>query len=261
VNAEPSRAYGRNFGRIPDELLWDKQVSDGACRLYAALTRYSQRGDRIVPERKELAERLGWSTSKLDRYREELERLGALHVEHRFDPKGGRQVASAYWIDGRRPLPKSDKGAAVDPLPKSDKGDLPKSGKGFHIEKKRASPNGDGTSRKRDGRADTLVGKCVEAMGGRPVEAQAFAGIVDKASKAGMSGDLIAKVCREWWHAGEPVSFLTGRLGQAQRKAAAEPAVPSYAHDPTARLGHDPADCGLCIANRKDAAAPPAEVA
>jgi hypothetical protein len=45
------------------------------------------------------------------------------------------------------------------------------------------------------------------------------------------------------------------------RKAAAEPAAPSYAHDPRPHPGHDPADCGLCVKARKDATGPPAETA
>ena len=98
------RAYGRNFGRVPDELLWDSGVSDRACRLYAALTRYSQQRDRVVPPRPELAKRLGWSVDKLDRTIRELEEAGALQVERHPGVKGeSRTKESAYWLDGARP--------------------------------------------------------------------------------------------------------------------------------------------------------------
>jgi hypothetical protein len=94
-----------------------------------------------------------------------------------------------------------------------------------------ASPNGDGGSRRRsrnqrkqehDGRVDTLVGKCVEAMGGRPVEIGAFVGIVTNASKAGVPEAVIARECAAWWNASkpEPISWLTNRLGDAQRRHA-----------------------------------------
>src|SRR5437867_3027829 len=102
------RVYGRNFGRVPDELLWDASVSDGACRLYAALTRYGQRGDRIVPGRKELAARLHWSLKTLDRHMNKLETCSAVYVEQRYDEATGRHVESAYWLDGRRPGDEGD---------------------------------------------------------------------------------------------------------------------------------------------------------
>jgi hypothetical protein len=98
-----TRIYGRNFGRVPDELLWDTTVSGDACKLYAVLTRYGQRGDRVVPERKELATKMGWSVRTLDRRIGELEAKGALYVHPEHDPTTGRQVASSYWVDGLRP--------------------------------------------------------------------------------------------------------------------------------------------------------------
>jgi hypothetical protein len=140
------RIYGRNFGRVPDELLWDTKVSSDACRLYAALTRYGQQRDKIVPGRKELAERLGWSLDKLDRKTAELEQIGALYVQRRLGAKGEQRTReSFYWIDGRRPeaVPGRTDAAAPGrtdaandgrtPDPPIDQREIP-------------SPNGDGSS-------------------------------------------------------------------------------------------------------------------
>jgi hypothetical protein len=252
----PVRVYGRNFGRVPDELLWDTGASDAACRLYAALTRYGQRGDRIVPPRKELAKRLGWSTSKLDRYREELERIGALYVEHCFDPKTRRQEESAYWIDGRRPLPKSDKGS----LPTDDEGSLPKSGKdavpksGEPIEQRESSaPNGagakapasssNGTSgnpqtslaalidhvRERTGNPayrpdDTTIGKLTKAFE-RCYAAGATAAEVDAAARAWAAEDRDASLLP---------SFVDARRRGGQRNG-----QPGHVTPPRSHVGHD----------------------
>jgi hypothetical protein len=132
------RVYGHNYGRVPDELLWDATVSDAACRLYAVLTRYGQQRDRIAPPRKELAERLHWSINKLDRTRAELERAGALYVEQRSDPRTGRHIESAYWLDGKRPrgvLPKSGEGV----LPTDGEYVLPTDGETIKTERDSAT--------------------------------------------------------------------------------------------------------------------------
>jgi hypothetical protein len=250
----PVRVYGRNYGRVPDELLWDTSVSSDACRLYAALTRYGQRGDRIAPPRKELAAKLGWSLRTYARRQAELVDAGALYVEHSYG-ENGRQEESAYWLDGRRPpgdkpdTPPGDKPDTLD-------GDKPDTGS--HIQEESASPNGDGPPREqaRDGRADTLIGKCVTAIGGkRPVEMGAFVGIVDNAHEAGVPDDVIVKACVAWWNASkpEPVQWLTGHLGEAQRRWAKTKAGAAAARE----AGHDGEHDSGCWCAAKGAPPPP----
>lgn len=72
-----------------------------------------------------------------------------------------------------------------------------------------------------DGRSDTIVGKAIEALGFAPVERGAFAKIITEAAKTVSSEDLLLRAVREWGKAGEPVSFLTGRIGTMDREARA----------------------------------------
>lgn len=215
------RAYGRNYGRVPDELLWDKAVSDRACRLYAALTRYAQQRDRVVPPRPQLAERLGWSVDKLDRTIGELEGPGALFVERHPGVKGqSRTRESTYWLDGARPDGDPSRNSAARAGRDSAAYDSRSSA--ATSKKKETSPNGDGgKASKRDGRADTIVGKCVEALRSRPLEIGAFTKIVADAEAEGISPDLIVRQAREWERAAEPVAYLRNRIGQAHREVMA----------------------------------------
>jgi hypothetical protein len=140
------RIYGRNFGRVPDELLWDTKVSSDACRLYAALTRYGQQRDRIVPGRKELAERLGWSLDKLDRKTGELEQIGALYVQRHLGVKGERRTGeSSYWVDGRRPSDAPSRTDAATPS-RTDAANDSRTDAATIDQRETPSPNGDGSS-------------------------------------------------------------------------------------------------------------------
>lgn len=206
------------YGQYPDALLWDKTASSNAGRMYAALSRYAAQRLRERPGRKELADRLGWSVDTLDRAKRELIARDLLRVEYVFGP-GGRQEESDYFLG---PFPEGEGrkdavgGGRTDAAHEGRTDDTPKNLKG------KASPNGDGgQATKQDGRADTVVGRCVDALGFRPVEIGAFSKIVNDASDAVSSPEVLLRAVREWGAAGEPVSWLGNRIGTLDREARA----------------------------------------
>lgn len=95
----PSRIRNRygNFAQIPDVLVLDPSVSDRAIRVYALLWTYSsEKGRRVWPSRREMAEVLNVSVSTIDRGLRELEERGAISIEADF--KGDRRTSNIYTI-------------------------------------------------------------------------------------------------------------------------------------------------------------------
>lgn len=68
-----------HYGRVPESLLLDPSVSDGACRFYAYLTRwdYRQTGQAFPGEERAAAD-LGWSVRTVRRHVAALEAVGAI---------------------------------------------------------------------------------------------------------------------------------------------------------------------------------------
>jgi hypothetical protein len=228
------------YGQYPDALLWDKSASSNAGRLFAALSRYAAQRLRERPGNRELADRLGWSESTLQRAKRELIQRDLLRVDETTGP-GGRREENDYHLGpfAGPPVVTGDRGEGV--TGDNDVGvtdDNPKNLKG------KTSPNGDGGLGHQDGRSDTIVGQCLDALGFRPVEMGAFAKIVTEAEKSVSSPDLIVRAVRDWGAKGEPVSYLTGSIGQLDRAArgrrakAASSGASQQRHDGA----HDP-DC------------------
>jgi hypothetical protein len=76
------------FAIIPEALLYDKQISANAVRLYGILNRYANNQGKAWPSRKTLADQMALSVATVDRAKEELEGAGWLTVEHRLSASG-----------------------------------------------------------------------------------------------------------------------------------------------------------------------------
>lgn len=75
------------FAIIPESVLL-APISSNAVRLYAILNRFANAQGKAWPSRRTLAEMMGVSVATVDRAKDELVDLGALHVENRLGPNG-----------------------------------------------------------------------------------------------------------------------------------------------------------------------------
>jgi hypothetical protein len=87
MNAYVSRDIG-NFAMIPESLIFSG-LSDKALRMYAALSRYADKGGTAYPARATLAERMQWSESTVDRALRDLVKAGLLRVTLRVKNVAG----------------------------------------------------------------------------------------------------------------------------------------------------------------------------
>mgnify|MGYP007071655611 FL=1 len=82
---EPTIRVDRRFA-ILEEWILDADISDRAIRLYAVLMRYADKHTlKAFPSRGTIAQRLRCSKASVDRAITELENVGALTREHRFN--------------------------------------------------------------------------------------------------------------------------------------------------------------------------------
>jgi hypothetical protein len=143
---------------VPEWLFDRGDVSDGAIRLYCVLERLAQRDGHARPLRKTLAERLGWSTSKVDRTIESLTAVGAVRVEHQYRAGTRIRQGSHYYLAGPEPFPVDTADALTETLlaepPRvvtdDDMRPHPRvvtdddtHGEGLYVGKTQESPNGD----------------------------------------------------------------------------------------------------------------------
>lgn len=98
------------FALVPEWVV-DASISDRAFRLYATLARYADQKGLAWPRRSVLADRLGTSVKSIDRAMGELEALGAVVIEARFDDGGQR--SNLYHVRRICPYP----GTLVSPPP------------------------------------------------------------------------------------------------------------------------------------------------
>lgn len=75
------------FAIVPAYVLFSN-VSANAVRLFAVLNRYANKRGQAWPSRKTLGQLLDVSVATIDRAKDELVELGALHVENRQGPNG-----------------------------------------------------------------------------------------------------------------------------------------------------------------------------
>ena len=95
---------GPQWGRVSAAVLRDPRLSVQAKALYALLATYADNDDRDCwPRQSVLAEQLGCSDDSVQRYVRELVRLGAVEVEARYRPDGGRGANDYVLTDALNP--------------------------------------------------------------------------------------------------------------------------------------------------------------
>lgn len=75
------------FAIIPEWVL-HAEISSNAVRLYGVLNRFANSRGVAWPSRKTIADLMGVSVATVDRAKDELVDIGALHIEHRTGPAG-----------------------------------------------------------------------------------------------------------------------------------------------------------------------------
>lgn len=84
------------YALLPEAVLWSPVLSAGAVRLYATLSRFTDRAGVAWPSRRLLADKLGVSRDTVDRFARELVDAGFVTVEHQFDQAG--DMTSNRWV-------------------------------------------------------------------------------------------------------------------------------------------------------------------
>lgn len=102
----PLRSDTGPFAIVPEWLIYEA-ISDRAVRLYATLARYADAEGLCWPSRQTLAKRTRCSVASIDRAAAELERLGAIHRQHRTDEAG--DPTTNLWTVYR--LPPGERGS------------------------------------------------------------------------------------------------------------------------------------------------------
>jgi len=95
---DQGRVYGLRFAAIPDALVWDTEMTDGAVRLYCALARYAGSEHRVFFGVKTLGALLGLNPGTVRRRMRQLEMAGYVRVEARYR-EDGSQTANDYYLD------------------------------------------------------------------------------------------------------------------------------------------------------------------
>jgi hypothetical protein len=127
------------FAQIPEWIIMDPNISNGAMRLYALLARYANTDDEAWPKRKTLAERMpgrtlgetGVSLTSIDKWLAELVTAGALTRELRFRDNG-MQTSTSYTVEviPLAPDPAASPVSGEGASPVSGEGASPVSGEG-----------------------------------------------------------------------------------------------------------------------------------
>jgi DNA-binding transcriptional MocR family regulator len=103
AHPEDELAADDYFALIPESVLYDLSLSEGARILFAVLQRHADARGASFPSRARLAELLGVSLDTIDRRLRELEGVGRVTKRKRHDASG-RQTSSLYTVRVTRPL-------------------------------------------------------------------------------------------------------------------------------------------------------------
>lgn len=106
------------FAIVPQYVLFS-QVSANAVRLFAVLNRYANAQQKAWPSRKTLAQLMEVSVATIDRAKEELVELGALHVENRQGPNGD-PTSNIYTLIMSSPMRRGSTTGEERGTPKDD---------------------------------------------------------------------------------------------------------------------------------------------
>lgn len=78
------------FAQIPEALVYDTRLPDGAVRLYAALHRHGSDPTNCYPSYQRLGALIGKSPRSIPKLVDQLATLGWIEVVHRYDQTGQR---------------------------------------------------------------------------------------------------------------------------------------------------------------------------
>lgn len=124
---DPVEAADEYFTIVPNRLL---KASGQAIKLYMILSSYLSPRSRIAwPARATLASQLGLKkAATVDRYLDELERLGAIEIMARHRPDGGRSSSGYRILRNSSDMTPSVGKKRGTPVPKKGQGGVPKKG-------------------------------------------------------------------------------------------------------------------------------------
>lgn len=124
---EPHEAADEYFTIVPNRLL---KASGQAIKLYMILSSYLSPRSRIAwPARATLAAQLGLKkAATVDRYLDELERLGAIEIMARHRPDGGRSSSGYRILRNSADMVPGGQKKHTPPIPKNGQGGVPKKG-------------------------------------------------------------------------------------------------------------------------------------
>lgn len=218
----PLRTDSGPFSIVPEWLLDDATVSDGAVRQYAVLARHADKGDGVAfPARSTLARRLGCSVDTVDRRTKELLAAGAITVEHKFTERGDH-TSNTYRV--LRVRARADAATCTDPATPPQGGGDGGRADAAQNESQPEPESSDDTSaakaaagskrqRKTDPRSDALVREWWDAQSPKPTwNYLAARGIVSTALKRNWSEAQIRAAL-----ATLPPPFTAGQLDYALR--------------------------------------------
>lgn len=124
---EPHEAADEYFTIVPNRLL---KASGQAIKLYMILSSYLSPRSRIAwPARATLAHQLGLKkAATVDRYLDELEKLGAIEIMARHRPDGGRSSSGYRILRNSADMVPGGRKKNTPPIPKKGQGGVPKKG-------------------------------------------------------------------------------------------------------------------------------------
>lgn len=111
VQPETHADQAKRFVQLPNEVLFDHDLSDGAMRLYALLLHYARQSDRCWPSQERLAKDSGLCRRTIQRRIAELEAKGYVLTETRGQGEGNvyglRKTVCAPEAPTERDAPRS----------------------------------------------------------------------------------------------------------------------------------------------------------
>ena len=98
---------GYRFSAVPEWVTFHSDLTGEQVRLYAVFCRYAH-DQAAWPSIESLVEKTGRSESSIKRDIRQLQKVGAIHVEERFDDTG-RQTSNLYHLAGDAPFTREPK--------------------------------------------------------------------------------------------------------------------------------------------------------
>lgn len=93
---------GPRFAQMPESLLYDGGISDGAVRVYGVLLRHGETSETCFPGHRRIAELIGKAERSIGRLLTELETAG--WIVRTYRKRRGQHTTTAYTVYTVRPL-------------------------------------------------------------------------------------------------------------------------------------------------------------